>query len=64
MAEIHVQAKKRSSSTWLWILVSLIIIAAVAVFILMRDNTSNQKSISKPNQTSFNIYKQEKTIII
>ena len=63
MAEIHVQSKKSSSSTWLWILVSLIIIAAVAVYILMRDNGVNEKAISKPSQTSFNMYNQETAII-
>ena len=63
MAEIHVQAKKSTSSTWLWILVSLIIIAAVAVYILMRDNVGNEKNISKPNQTSFIMYKQEAAFI-
>ena len=63
MAEIHVQAKKNSSTTWIWILVSLIIIAAIAVYILMRDNVGNEKNISKPSQTSFNMYNQERAII-
>jgi bacteriorhodopsin len=63
MAEIHVQAKKSSSSTWIWILVSLIIIAAIAVYILMRDNGVNEKNISKPSQTSFIMYKQEAAFI-
>jgi len=63
MAEIHVQPKKSSSSTWLWILVSLIIIAALAVYILMRDNGVNEKNTSKPSQTSFNVYNQETAII-
>ena len=63
MAEIHVQAKKNSSSAWLWILVSLIIIAAVAVYILMRDNAVNEKAINKPSQTSFNMYNQKTAII-
>jgi len=63
MAEIHVQPKKSSSSTWLWILVSLIIIAALAVYILMRENGVNEKNISKPSQTSFNMYNQETAII-
>ena len=63
MAEIHVQPKKRASSTWIWILVSLIIIAAIAVYVLMRDNVVNEKAISKPNQTSFNMYNQETAII-
>jgi len=63
MAEIHVQAKKSSSSTWIWILMSLIIIAAIAVYILMRDNVGNEKNISKPSQTSFIMYKQEAAFI-
>ena len=62
MAEIHVQPKKRASSTWVWILLSLIIIAAIAVYVLMRDNEVNEKNISKPNQTSFNIYEQKDLI--
>jgi len=63
MAEIHVQPKKRASSTWIWILLSLIIIAAIAVYVLMRDNGVNEKNISKPNQTSFNIYEPGAAII-
>jgi flagellar basal body-associated protein FliL len=63
MSEIHVQPKKRKSSTWVWILLSLIIIAAIAVYILMRDNTANPKAVNKPNQTSLNVYKQQEAII-
>jgi lipopolysaccharide export system protein LptC len=63
MAEIHVQVKKSSSSTWIWILVSLIIIAAIGVYILMRNNEVNEKAISKPSQTSFIMYKQEAAFI-
>jgi hypothetical protein len=63
MAEIHVQPKKGTSSTWVWILLSLIIIAAIAVYILMRDNTANEKAVNKQNQTSLNVYKQKEFII-
>lgn len=63
MAEIHVQAKKNSSSTWLWILVSLIIIAAVVVYIMMRDNGVNEKTVSKTNQTSSIMYRHEVGLI-
>ena len=52
MAELHVQAKKNTSSTWLWILISLIIIAAIVVYLMMRDSGANEKAIGKPNQTS------------
>jgi len=54
MAEIHVQAKKGGSSTWLWIVISIIVIAALAFVLIWnnRDNTQNSTS-SKPNQTSY-----------
>ena len=63
MAEIHVQPKKSASSTWIWILVSLIIIAAIAVYMLMRDNAVNEDNIGKPNPTSFIMYEQESIFI-
>jgi hypothetical protein len=37
MAEIHVQEKKDNTSTWLWILISLIVVAALA-FVLIWNN--------------------------
>ena len=54
MAEIHVQAKKGSSSAWLWILLSIIVIASLAFVLIWnnRDNTQNNTS-SKPNPTSY-----------
>ena len=53
MAEIHVQAKKGGSSGWLWILISIIVIAAVA-FILIWNNRDNTQNVNnKPGPTSF-----------
>jgi hypothetical protein len=51
MAEIHVQAKKRSSAAWLWILISIIVIAVIAFLLIWnnRDTTTN----ANPAQTSF-----------
>ena len=63
MAEIHVQAKRNSSSTWLWILISLIIIAAIVVYVMMRDNGANEKTVSKTNQTSSIVYRHEVELI-
>jgi bacteriorhodopsin len=63
MAELHVQAKKNTSSTWLWILISLIIIAAIVVYLMMRDNGANERSVSKPNQTSSIVYTHEVGLI-
>ena len=63
MAEIHVQAKRNSSSTWLWILISLIIIAAIVVYVMMRDNGANEKTVSKTNQTTSIVYRHELELI-
>jgi len=52
MAELHVQAKKSNSSTWVWILISLVVIAAIVVYLMMRDNGTNERGVSKPAQTS------------
>ena len=54
MAEIHVQAKKGSSSAWLWILISILVIAALAFVLIWnnRDNTQNNTS-GKSSPTSF-----------
>jgi hypothetical protein len=45
MAEIHVESRKHTSSAWIWILVSLIIIAAVAYF-LTRNNRTGENHIN------------------
>ena len=51
MAEIHVQAKKRSSAAWLWILISIIVIAVIAFLLIWnnRDTATN----ATPRQTSY-----------
>jgi hypothetical protein len=51
MAEIHVQSKKQqhTSPAWIWIIVGLLIAAAVIYFISTR-NKSNQNNA--PNQTN------------
>jgi hypothetical protein len=51
MAELHVEPKKHSSSTWIWILVSLAIVAIVAYF-LLRDNKATDNDQNR-NTTSY-----------
>ena len=50
MAELHVEPKKNSSPAWIWILVSLAIVAIIAYFLLrdnkVNDNTRNQNTTS------------------
>ena len=52
MAEIHVQVKKRSSSAWLWILISVIILGTIAFILLWNNNAEVREKISNPTQTS------------
>ena len=47
MAEIHVEPKKQATPAWVWILVGLIIIAAVAFFIT-RNNKTNETDAVHP----------------
>lgn len=51
MAEVHVEPKKQTSSTWIWILVSLAIVAIVAYF-LLRDNEAGENNMDG-NTTSY-----------
>ena len=53
MAEIHVQAKKRNSSAWLWILITIIVVAAVAFLLVWNNNKAQENVNNKPAQTSF-----------
>lgn len=43
MAELHVEPKKHSSPAWIWILVSLAIVAIIAYF-LLRDNKATDNN--------------------
>lgn len=52
MAEIHVQAKRKSSSAWLWILISVIILGTIAFILLWNNNAEVREKISNPTQTS------------
>jgi len=52
MTEIHVQAKRRSSSAWLWILISIIILGTIAFILLWNNNAEVRDKVSKPSQTS------------
>ena len=49
MAEIHVQAKKQSSNTaWLWIVVALLIIGALAYYLVTRNNNTQAVPVTSP----------------
>ena len=43
MAEIHVQAKKKTTPAWIWIVAGLVIIAAI-VFVILNNNQKKQNN--------------------
>ena len=59
MAEIHVQARKHSRSNpanmWLWLIIGIIIIAAVAYYVYANkyksDDASNQQDLQNQRNT-------------
>ena len=43
MAELHVQTKKPATNvTWMWLVLALLAIAAVAYYLMARNNQSGQ----------------------
>jgi flagellar basal body-associated protein FliL len=53
MAEIHVRAKKTSSSAWLWILILIVVIAVVVFLVWNNRNKLQSNTSSKQSPTSF-----------
>jgi hypothetical protein len=53
MAEIHVEAKKKSTPSWIWILIGVVVVGVI-VFFLLRNKRADQSNgnTSKPNPTS------------
>ena len=44
MAEIHVQPKKKTTPVWIWIVLALVVLAAIA-FLLLRNKKTNQNNV-------------------
>jgi len=45
MAEIHVQAKKKAGLVWFWIVLFLVILAAIVVYVMYRDDKQVQQKV-------------------
>jgi hypothetical protein len=52
MAEIHVEAKKKTNPVWLWIVLAVVIVAAIVYFAVRNKKVENGSTSNKPNQTS------------
>jgi hypothetical protein len=53
MAEIHVQAKKKTTPVWIWIVVGVLVLAAIAYFLMRNKKTDQGNTVNKPVTTSF-----------
>lgn len=52
MAELHVQVKKRGVPVWVWVVVFLIVVGAVALILVLRNNDTTKNTIDERTQTS------------
>jgi bacteriorhodopsin len=52
MAEIHVQAKKKITPAWIWIVVAVIILAVIAFFLFRSKKGEQGNTINKSGTTS------------
>ena len=51
MAEIHVQTKRKSAG-WLWIVLGLLVLGALAYLIVMRTNKNEPKNTTNQSAPS------------
>jgi hypothetical protein len=59
MAEIHVQTKKHSNLTWLWIVLALLIIGALVYYLMTRNNQQQTNPVVQPDAAS-QVYPQSR----
>jgi len=52
MAEIHVQAKKKTTPAWIWIVVAVVILAVIAFFIFRNKKGEQSNTVNKAGTTS------------
>lgn len=62
MAEIHVEAKKKTTPIWFWVILFLIILGALGAYIMFRDdktpttNTGTQSSLPEQKTELVQVY--------
>jgi hypothetical protein len=64
MAEIHVQPKKNTTPIWLWILVGVVILAAVAFVLIRNKNNQKNNTATPPNETSYVQWPQPTDVVL
>jgi bacteriorhodopsin len=52
MAEIHVQAKKKVTPSWIWIVVAVVILAVIAFFLFRNKKADQSNTVNKSGTTS------------
>jgi hypothetical protein len=53
MAEIHVEAKKRATPVWIWVVIGLLVLGVIAYVLLRNKKTDESNTGDKPNTTSY-----------
>jgi len=53
MAEIHVEAKKKATPAWIWIVLALVVVAIIIYFAARNKTDEKSSSTNKANPTSY-----------
>jgi hypothetical protein len=51
MAEIHVEAKKKTTPLWFWIVLFLIVLGAIAAYVAFRDDDTLNRNTPQPTSS-------------
>ncbi len=53
MAEIHVEAKKKTTPSWIWVIIVVVVLGIVAYIILHNRKTNQSNTTTRQGPTSF-----------
>ena len=54
MAEIHVEAKKKTTPVWIWVVVLALVILGVIIYFAVRNKRSgDENAVNKQSPTSY-----------
>jgi len=53
MAEIHVEAKKKTTPVWIWVVLALVIFGVIVYFAVRNKRSGDGNAVIKQNPTSY-----------
>jgi flagellar basal body-associated protein FliL len=53
MAEIHVEAKKKTTPVWIWVVLALVILGVIIYFAVRNKRSGDENAVNKQSPTSY-----------